>query len=448
MTENLATLAFDRSARHVDVDGRLHVAASHISKATVNPYYGREIPGADALGLDPARVYQLLRHPDELAKAAPTFNNLPLLSKHVPVSALDDASHMPDLVVGSTGTDAAFNDPYLDNSLVIWAGPAVAGVESNQVRELSCAYRYVADMTPGTYKGLHYDGIMRNIVGNHVALVEAGRAGSDVIVGDSQIEGHMALTSRTAIMLSGALTALVAPRLAAGMAFDASPLVAKVTRRNYATATKDLAPRLLRTVTAKLAADEGLDVDDVIKVIGAVQGALPADEPDTIPDEPPAVDDDGDVVSRICALLEGKVDDETLASIRSMSAAPAADEYDEGPAMLPDNAPDKDKPAMDAAAIRAGALSEFNAIRQAERDVFPHVGEVLGMDSAAAVYRVALDAAKVDYTGVTGTPALRALVKMIPTPGTMATDAAPRHDASAGAKFRERFPTAQALKRA
>ena len=88
-------LAFDRSARHVDVDGRLHVAASHISKAAVNPYYGREIPGADTLGLDPARVYQLLRDPEELAKAAPTFNNLPLLSKHVPVSALDDASHMP-----------------------------------------------------------------------------------------------------------------------------------------------------------------------------------------------------------------------------------------------------------------------------------------------------------------------------------------------------------------
>ena len=439
-------LAFDRSARYTDADGRLHVAASHISKATVNPYYGREIPNADGLGLDPDRVYQLLRDPDELAKAAPTFNNLPLLSKHVPVSAMDDDSHMPDLVVGSTGTDAVFSDPYLDNSLVIWAGPAVAGVETNSVRELSCAYRYVADMTPGTYKGLHYDGIMRNIVGNHVALVEAGRAGSDVIVGDSQIEGHMALTSRTALMLSGALTALVAPRLAAGMAFDASPFVGNVTRRNYATATKDLAPRLLRTVTAKLAADEGLDVDDVIKVIGAVQGAIPADEPDTIPDEPPAVDDDGDIVSRICALLEGKVDADVLESIRGMSAAPAAD--GDGPEMQPEFAPEADKPAMDAASIRASALADFNAVRQAERDVFPHVGEVIGMDSAAAIYRMALDAAKVDYTGVTSTAALRALVRMIPAPAGMAADAAPRYDSSASAKFRERYPTAQALKRA
>jgi len=437
-------LAFDRSARYTDADGRLHVAASHISKATVNPYYGREIPNADGLGLDPGRVYQLLRDPDELAKAAPTFNNLPLLSKHVPVSAMDDDSHMPDLVVGSTGTDAAFNDPYLDNSLVIWAGPAVAGVETNSVRELSCAYRYVADMTPGTYKGLHYDGIMRNIVGNHVALVEAGRAGSDVIVGDSQIEGHMALTSRTALMLSGALTALVAPRLAAGMAFDASPFVGNVTRRNYATATKDLAPRLLRTVTAKLAADEGLDVDDVVAVIAAVQGQIPADEPDTIPDEPPAVDDDGDIVSRICALLDGKVDADVLESIRGMSAAPAA-AVDEEPELQPD---DKPAPAMDAAAIRASALADFNAVRQAERDVFPHVGEVIGMDSAAAIYCMALDAAKVDYAGVTSTAALRALVRMIPVPAGMAADAAPRYDSSASSKFRERFPTAQALKRA
>ena len=46
-------LAFDRaSVRTIDVDGRLHVAMSNISKATVNPYYGREIPNAAALGLD------------------------------------------------------------------------------------------------------------------------------------------------------------------------------------------------------------------------------------------------------------------------------------------------------------------------------------------------------------------------------------------------------------
>jgi hypothetical protein len=40
-------------------------------------------------------------------------------------------------------------------------------------------------MKPGVYQGQHYDGIMTNLRGNHVALVENGRAGADCVVGDS-----------------------------------------------------------------------------------------------------------------------------------------------------------------------------------------------------------------------------------------------------------------------
>ena len=79
-------LAFDRSARRIDADGRLHVDRSHISKATVNPYYGREIPGYEALGLEPDKVYRLFRDPVELERGAATFARLPILSEHVPVT--------------------------------------------------------------------------------------------------------------------------------------------------------------------------------------------------------------------------------------------------------------------------------------------------------------------------------------------------------------------------
>ena len=79
-------LAFDRSARRIDADGRLHVDRSHISKATVNPYYGKEIPGYEALGLQPDTVYRLFRDPVELERGAATFARLPILSKHVPVT--------------------------------------------------------------------------------------------------------------------------------------------------------------------------------------------------------------------------------------------------------------------------------------------------------------------------------------------------------------------------
>lgn len=188
--------ALDRagaSSRSYDEDGRLHVDEANISKAVVNPYWGREInavmegkPGWHPL--EPDRKYWLLRDPEELAKAAGTFNHLPILSEHVPVSA--DA-HKPELVIGATGTDAEFRAPYLTNSLVFWPRSAINKIEDGDERQLSCAYKYEADMTPGTYEGRRYDGVMRNIVGNHVALVKDGRAGTDVAVGDAALVlGH------------------------------------------------------------------------------------------------------------------------------------------------------------------------------------------------------------------------------------------------------------------
>jgi len=177
------SMAMDRSIRSFDSDGRLHVERTNISKGNVCPYYGSEIPDpTGTLRLDPDKQYMLLRDPVELSKAVSSFNNIPLLIKHFAVSADD---HQPDLVVGSTGTDAIYQHPYLTNSLVVWVKDAINLIQREEQKELSCAYRYRADMTPGTFEGQYYDGVMRDIEGNHVALVEEGRAGHDVVVGDS-----------------------------------------------------------------------------------------------------------------------------------------------------------------------------------------------------------------------------------------------------------------------
>jgi hypothetical protein len=164
-----------------DADGRLHLALVNISRACVNEYLGSEIPGFEALGLDPGKLYRLYRDPEELAKAAPTFNNLQVLSRHVPV---DVADHQPNLVCGSTGTDAQFVAPFLQNSLVIWTAEAIEGIESGRRRELSSAYRYRPVMEPGTADGQRFDGRMTEIFGNHVALVSEGRCGPSVVVAD------------------------------------------------------------------------------------------------------------------------------------------------------------------------------------------------------------------------------------------------------------------------
>ncbi|WP_145933985.1 DUF2213 domain-containing protein [Yersinia entomophaga] len=175
--------AFDKaSVRRYDVDGMLHVELTPISKANVCVYYGKEIPDWEALGLNPDKAYRLLRDPEELRKAAPTFNNKPVLDTHIAVSVIDPPK---EHIIGSTGTDAVYEAPYLKNSMGIYDINSIIGVENKQQREISSSYRYRLDMTPGEYEGEPYDGVMRDIVCNHVAIVPSGRAGPDVFVYDS-----------------------------------------------------------------------------------------------------------------------------------------------------------------------------------------------------------------------------------------------------------------------
>jgi hypothetical protein len=178
---NTHSLAFDKSLRSIDADGHMRVEESRISKANVCPYRGSEIPGWERLGLSADRIYHLLRDPKELQKAADSFSGKPLLVRHVAVSA-----DLPqkDLWVGTVGT-VTWEEPYLvARPLMVLTKEAIELVQSGEQRELSAAYRYEADMTPGTYGGQAYDGRMVNIRGNHVAIVSEGRAGPDVHVAD------------------------------------------------------------------------------------------------------------------------------------------------------------------------------------------------------------------------------------------------------------------------
>ena len=56
-------IAMDKSERHKDNNGHLVVNRTVITKADVNEYSGSSIPNHKALGLDPSKVYNLLRDP-------------------------------------------------------------------------------------------------------------------------------------------------------------------------------------------------------------------------------------------------------------------------------------------------------------------------------------------------------------------------------------------------
>ena len=173
--------------RKIDDSGHMHVKDTVLSKAIVSPYLGKEINGVmkdepDWKMLAPEETYHLLRDPKELEKSVDTWNGKPLLWIHRGVSADD---HPASLVVGSTGTNAHLKGDELINDLAIWPRYATMAVENGERKSLSCGYAYKADMTPGDYKGRHYDGIMRDISGNHVAFVDHPRVPGAEVGGDS-----------------------------------------------------------------------------------------------------------------------------------------------------------------------------------------------------------------------------------------------------------------------
>lgn len=330
-----SAFAFDRaSVRTYDADGKLHVELTPISKANVCVYYGREIPGCDELGLIPDKAYRLLRDPEELRKAAGTFNNQPLLNTHIAVSVLDPPK---EAIIGSTGESAEFDGTYLKNSLVIWDVNSIIGVENKQQREISSSYRYRLDMTPGEYEGEAYDGVMRDIVCNHVAIVPSGRAGPDVFVYDSKPTGLKLMSKIQKLM------ALFKPHLAN----DANP--------------EEMEKK----------------VEEIIK------------------------DEDKD---------NKKAEDE------------AEEEKKEKEKMANDS-----KLAMDAAI--KGVEARFTALRQAERDVRPIVGE-LACDSAEEVYRTALKQLGCDEHASIPAAALSSVFKAYARTPAMAQDSAPINQSS------------------
>ena len=410
-------LAFDQSARRIDADGRLHISRSHISKAAINPYYGREIPGYEELGLDPAKIYRLFRDPVELEKAAPSFARLPILKEHVPISV---ESHRPDLVAGTVGSEVEFDAPYLDADLCIWDKDAIAGIESQKIRELSCAYRYVPLMEPDEFEGQAYDGKMTQIEGNHLALVEVGRAGPDVVVADQSPfilkENAMKMT-KTGKAVFAALCAL-SPTLAQDSSLPA--LVGKASRKTF---------NRVNVKSKIMAIDSDIDPEQLDNIIDAIldveQEPKPMEAPTSFGDQSP--------VEMIRGLLEGKVDPEIIEQICSLWMPEAEDEKEEDKGMKPEEV----KAAMD------GLRRELREAADAAKEVRSVVGD-LSMDSAAEIYAFALDHMKVDHKDVSGVPALRALFRV-----ASSTKSVPSSNiAQDSAGLAARFPNATRFRKA
>ena len=197
MKNSNRSIAFDSvSVRSIDKNGFLHVERTPLTKVQVAPYLGKEISNYQSLNLDPEKIYYAYRPAEELEdpETIKSINGIPIHLQHH-----DDYGEPENKLtrIGTTGTDGEFDSPYLFNSLHIHDKDAIKRIEDESMKELSLAYSYVADFTPGvTSEGEKYDYIQRQIRANHLALVETGGAGPEVKVRDSNEEIKTNLSNR------------------------------------------------------------------------------------------------------------------------------------------------------------------------------------------------------------------------------------------------------------
>ena len=113
--------------------------------------------------------------PESLA----SFAGKAITSEHPPV--LLDAENTKDYQVGFSGTEVVYDDGFVKAVMTITDKEAIERIMRGDAREVSAGYRVNYDPTPGvTENGEHYDGIQKEIIGNHIAVVRRGRAGPQV----------------------------------------------------------------------------------------------------------------------------------------------------------------------------------------------------------------------------------------------------------------------------
>jgi uncharacterized protein len=131
-----------------------------------------------------------LRHPDHVFKqeSMETLALKPVTNDHPPLNAaMLDSKTISQYQVGNLGEKVDVNAPFLKAKFVVQKEDVVNAVEEGK-RELSLGYKCDLVEESGMYEGERYDFIQTNIRYNHLAIVEAGRAGEDVKINMDRLD--------------------------------------------------------------------------------------------------------------------------------------------------------------------------------------------------------------------------------------------------------------------
>lgn len=169
--------------KDVDINGYVTYYDVPMTKAGVFPYLGRTISPE----LEPNRVYYVLRPIEELTRPE-TLKSLEAIPFVIDHTMIGDGFIPPENkgVEGTTLQNVKVKGDLITNDLTAYTDRCKQAI-GNGKRDLSMGYRCRYDITHGKYNGQHYDAIQRDIIFNHIALVDEGRMGAECRVTDNAI---------------------------------------------------------------------------------------------------------------------------------------------------------------------------------------------------------------------------------------------------------------------
>lgn len=194
------------TSRTTDINGFIKIEKNPISRAGVFPYSGSQLPDAD-----PSKVYNVYRASEELSNpdTLKSFEMLPIINEHVMLGEGYETSAEEKGVHGMTGEKVSFENGILYSSVRI-ISDALKDLIDQGKKQLSAGYRCAFEKSSGVFNGTKYDYIQKNIRGNHIALVHAGRSGPDIAVLDGMAFDHFDIATGEDNMSKEILDALAA----------------------------------------------------------------------------------------------------------------------------------------------------------------------------------------------------------------------------------------------
>lgn len=171
-------MTIDGATRRRTADGYLLVEAKP-ARTGIQMYH----PGE--LGVQMDRMVRVYRPEGEVfsTESLASYAGKPVTDDHPDVRV--DSSNWKDLAKGFVGTEIARDGETIRVPLMLADAETIQKVEGGKV-ELSAGYTCKLDWTPGTAPdGQNYDAVQTAIKINHVAIVDAGRAGAACRILDS-----------------------------------------------------------------------------------------------------------------------------------------------------------------------------------------------------------------------------------------------------------------------